>query len=298
LEWSWDSASKISGFLVDVTLLLGAVAAILKFRLFNLLGHRWHSSLQCQHYELPDGTFVCTADYVVANTGQRPTHLRAVSLQLLESRREGPLLLPDDNRVIATRTIRPTEPGQRGNLQIEAGERTIFTIRCHVPTLPGCVFVVFSRSRHKAAIHDVPRLLLPTCSRARGSPQDHPRPAWEPRLWHRRRPPAVEPWWLKSACSGRAPEPSSATPSSGAEHREASADYRADFNATLGSAHARIIEVVGAAKGPAMANAIRSTRPRSAALVRKRTFPASRRIQGESGGEVLPRRQAISPSPR
>jgi hypothetical protein len=53
---SWEAAQHVTGVLVDVTLLLGAVGAIVKFQLFNIFGHRWHSTLDCAHYELPDGS--------------------------------------------------------------------------------------------------------------------------------------------------------------------------------------------------------------------------------------------------
>jgi hypothetical protein len=139
---SWAGAHDVTGVLVDITLLLGAVAAVLKFRLFNLLGHRWHSTLECAHYDLPDRSILFTADYIVTNRGQRPLRLRAVSLRLVRTRREGVLLLADETRPLAERVIRPSDPGMRGNLQIEPGERTIFTLRATLPELPDAVFVL------------------------------------------------------------------------------------------------------------------------------------------------------------
>lgn len=41
LALSLEGLHESSGFLVDVVLLMGAIAAVIKFRLFNLLGHRW-----------------------------------------------------------------------------------------------------------------------------------------------------------------------------------------------------------------------------------------------------------------
>jgi hypothetical protein len=139
---SWAGVKEVTSVLVDVTLLLGAVAAVFKFRLFNLLGHRWHSTLECAHYELPDRSIVFTADYTVTNRGQRPLRLRAVSLRIVRARRDGPLLLADETQPLAERTIRPSDTGMRGNLQIEAGERTIFTIRAVLAELPDVVFVL------------------------------------------------------------------------------------------------------------------------------------------------------------
>jgi len=139
---SWEAAQHVTGVLVDVTLLLGAIGAIVKFQLFNIFGHRWHSTLDCAHYELPDGSVVFTADYTVTNRGQRPLRLRAVSLRLVQCRRQGHILLPDETAPIAERIIRPSDPGMKGNLQIESGERTIFTLRAALPELPDQVFVV------------------------------------------------------------------------------------------------------------------------------------------------------------
>lgn len=139
---SWEAAQHVTGVLVDVTLLLGAIGAIVKFQLFNIFGHRWHSTLDCAHYVIPDRSVVFTADYNVTNRGQRPLRLRAVSIRLVHCRREGSILLPDEGTPIAERVIRPSDPGMRGNLQIESGERTIFTLRAALPDLPDQVFVL------------------------------------------------------------------------------------------------------------------------------------------------------------
>ena len=104
---SWESAQHVTGVLVDVTLLLGAVGAIVKFQLFNIFGHRWHSTLDCAHYELADSSVVFTADYTVTNRGQRPLRLRAVSLRLVRCRRDGHVLLPDETAPIAERGDSP-----------------------------------------------------------------------------------------------------------------------------------------------------------------------------------------------
>jgi hypothetical protein len=132
----------VSGALANVALLLGAIGAGIKFRLFNLLGHRWHSDLECAHYILPDGSIVFTADYTVTNRGQRPLHLRTVTMRVVGTRREGRLLLPDEAEVLASRTHRISEPGLRGNSQIEPTERSIYTIRAVLPQLPDVVFVM------------------------------------------------------------------------------------------------------------------------------------------------------------
>jgi hypothetical protein len=60
----WPCLSKlkeISGLLVDLAILAGALAAVVKFLLFNMLGHRWRSELTCVHYEFPDLSVIFVA---------------------------------------------------------------------------------------------------------------------------------------------------------------------------------------------------------------------------------------------
>ena len=131
-----------TGLLVDVTLLLGALAAVIKFRLLNVLGHRWRSELTCAHWDMEDGSIVFTADYILHNTGPRVLHLQRVTLRLVEARAEGPLLTPNEARVLAERTMVNTDKSLLGLFWIESGERTIFTLRCRLEKLPDTVFVM------------------------------------------------------------------------------------------------------------------------------------------------------------
>src|SRR5712692_2620465 len=108
-----------SGVLVDVALIIGAIAAVIKFRLFNILGHRWRSDLTCCHYLLPDSAVIFTADYIVNNTGQRPLRLNKVTIRLTAARQDGPLVLPDETRVYATRHFEPDDFALKGLFQIE-----------------------------------------------------------------------------------------------------------------------------------------------------------------------------------
>jgi hypothetical protein len=139
---SLEDLHHASGLLVDVALLIGAIAAVVKFRLFNILGHRWRSELACSHYSLPDSSVIFTADYTVHNTGQRPLRLNKVTIQLTASRQEDALLAPDPGRVYATRLFQAGDPALKGLFQIEPGERTIFPLRARLPTLDDSVFVL------------------------------------------------------------------------------------------------------------------------------------------------------------
>lgn len=142
LSLSLTDLHEASGFLVDVALLSGAVAAVIKFRLFNILGHRWRSDLACTHCLLPDSSVIFTADYTINNTGQRPLRLKEVTIRLTGARQEGALLLPDESRVYATRLFQSGNPALKGLFQIEPGERTIFPLRTKLPNLDDAVFVL------------------------------------------------------------------------------------------------------------------------------------------------------------
>ena len=135
-------AHELSGLLVDLALLVGAIFAVIKFRLFNILGHRWRSDLACNHYVLPDSSIVFTGDYTIHNTGQRPLLLDSVTIRLTAARSDASLLVPDDTQIFATRVFQSGEPALKGLFQIEPGERTIFPIRAHLPKLDDCVFVL------------------------------------------------------------------------------------------------------------------------------------------------------------
>jgi hypothetical protein len=139
---TWARLGETTHVFVDLTILLGALAAIVKFQVFHLFTHRWHSSVDCVHHVLPDGSIVLSADYRVTNTGQRPINVLAVKLRLLTARAEGPLLMPDESAPpLAARDLHPADLRTRGNFRIEPGERTIFPLRCHLDELPDCVFI-------------------------------------------------------------------------------------------------------------------------------------------------------------
>ena len=54
----------------------------------------------------------------------------------------GELIEPDDSRVIAARTVRSGDEALKGIFRIEAGERTIFTLRSRLDRLDDYVFVI------------------------------------------------------------------------------------------------------------------------------------------------------------
>ena len=142
LRPSINELHEATGLLVNVALLLGTIFAVVKFRLFNILGHRWRSDLTCNHYVLPDSTIVFTGDYTISNTGQRPLRLNTITIRLTAARYEDALLLPDESKTFATRIFQSGDPALKGLFQIEPGERTIFPIRAHLASLEDFTFVL------------------------------------------------------------------------------------------------------------------------------------------------------------
>lgn len=149
---TWSGAKEVTGVLVDLTLMLGAVAAFAKFRFFNMLGHRWQSTLECAHFELPDGSIVFTADYTISNTGQRPLQVRSVSIRVVPTMLDGRLLVPDEAHLLAERHHDLSEADGKGNLQLEPGERSIFTLRAVLPHLPDTLFVLCAHQANSSRL--------------------------------------------------------------------------------------------------------------------------------------------------
>jgi hypothetical protein len=147
LSWLHDLTST----LVDVTLLIGAIVAVVKFRIYNIFSQKWRSELACTHCELPNGKILFTADYTVYNSGERPLHLGTVHLRLVAARVDGPLIAADETQVIAERALSPADPRMNGLFRIEAGERTIFPLRCLLDHLDDVVFVLcsFDAKQHR-----------------------------------------------------------------------------------------------------------------------------------------------------
>ena len=133
---------EISGIAVDVVVIIGAIAAAVRFRLFNILGYRWRTDVRCSHIDRPDGTVTFLADYVVTNTGRRPLRLTTVRIRVTGATVDGALLAPDESRTMASRIVHSGEKSLRGIFQIEPGERTIFTLRARLPRLDDEVFVL------------------------------------------------------------------------------------------------------------------------------------------------------------
>jgi hypothetical protein len=142
----WSRADSVTKVLVNLFVLGGAVAALVKFKVFNMLAYRYTSELVCRHHSLPDGhpdgNIVFEADYLVRNIGDRPINLATVTLQLCAATLdENNLLKPHPTQVLADRVCKVSDRDKPGLFRIEAGERSIFTLRCQLRHLEPVVFV-------------------------------------------------------------------------------------------------------------------------------------------------------------
>jgi hypothetical protein len=141
LNGFWSTAQAVTSLMVSLSALAAAVVAVIKFRVLHMFRRRYRSELQCRHHALRNGRVIFEADYTIQNTGERPITVSSVRLRLHPAIREGVLLVPDRETVLAERVLEATDPDKKGLLQIESGERSICTLRCELAELPGVVFV-------------------------------------------------------------------------------------------------------------------------------------------------------------
>lgn len=146
-----ESLHHLTGIAVDIAILVGAIAAAIRFRIFNVFGYRWRTDVTCWHADLPDGSVLFLADYVVQNTGRRPLKLTNVTIQVRAAKQHGQLLEPDQSQLIVSRELRMGDESLKGIFQIEPGERTIFPLRARLDRLDEFVFVVctFATAAHR-----------------------------------------------------------------------------------------------------------------------------------------------------
>jgi hypothetical protein len=136
-----------------LAVLAAAVVAVIKFRVYNVLSPRYRSELVCNHYVLPDSKVLFVADCTIHNTGDLPIDFDSVTLQLRAEiprpltpkckpkDKDDTLIGADEDQFVIERVIDTTDNVRRELLHIEAGERSIFPLRCKLAELPQVVFV-------------------------------------------------------------------------------------------------------------------------------------------------------------
>lgn len=137
----WELWVSITTVAVNISLLLAAIVAVIKLRVFNLLSYRYRSEVECSHIALSSGKILFLGNYTIRNTGERPFDISAIELRLVGVRLEGKILRPDYGRVLAEHRMGDVESGMKGLFRIEAGERTIFPLQAELDELDELVFL-------------------------------------------------------------------------------------------------------------------------------------------------------------
>jgi hypothetical protein len=138
----WDVLGPWLDRLVDLTLLLGALAAAYKFRVFDVLGHKFRSEVWCTSGKIgADQKTLFVGQYVIHNTGNRPMKISWVTLSLLRPRLEGDARIIDSDQAdeIVTREF-GSDTGVSW-FKVGAGERSIFPLRCVLDEFPAPVLM-------------------------------------------------------------------------------------------------------------------------------------------------------------
>ncbi|MGD8321872.1 MAG: hypothetical protein PVJ02_15600 [Gemmatimonadota bacterium] len=127
------------GYLVDLTILFGALAAAYKFRVFDVLGFKYRSEVWCEAGPLGPGAddpILFVGNYVIHNTGSRPLKISWVNLRLLKLEPDEQGILDSENGVkVAERKF--DKDGGTSWFRVGAGERSIYPFRCYLPAIEG-----------------------------------------------------------------------------------------------------------------------------------------------------------------
>lgn len=138
----WKQADTITSVLVHISIVLAALAGVLKFKLWRLYSDRYMSELECRHHVLSDGRIIFTANYAVKNTGERPVNFNSVTFRLCGAKLQDGLLVPDENNIIAKRAIKASQWETDRLFHIEADERSFFTLNAVLSKLEPVMFVM------------------------------------------------------------------------------------------------------------------------------------------------------------
>jgi len=132
-----DLPSLLS-LLVNLTILVGGLAAAYKFRVFDVMAHRYRSEVWCTSTpvgESEPGRFLFVGNFVIHNTGDRPLKVTRVKLALRRPE-AGDRIIDSDRTTPMVEREFGSDSGTSW-FQIRAGERSIFPLRVYLDELPG-----------------------------------------------------------------------------------------------------------------------------------------------------------------
>lgn len=139
----WPLAGDLPSLLdllVSLTVLGGALAAAYKFRVFDVLGHRYRSEVWCTSTPAsPDepGPILFVGNFVIHNTGNRPLKIGRVELSLLTPRKGDRVI--DSDRVVDDPLLQREFVADTGTswFRVGAGERSIYPVRGYIDDVSG-----------------------------------------------------------------------------------------------------------------------------------------------------------------
>ena len=176
--------------LVSLTVVAGALAAAYKFRVFDVLGHRYRSEVWCTSTPTgPDepGRILFVGNFVIHNTGNRPLKLGRVEMALLVPR-DGDRII-DSDRVLEEPLLTRAFVADTGTswFRVGAGERSIYPIRGYIDHESGpLLFTCRFEWKHRGTpsefvwLYD-PRMPMTWRSEPTGSLPEAWDPAWTAR---------------------------------------------------------------------------------------------------------------------
>ena len=126
--------------LVSLTIIAGGLAAAYKFRVFDVMAHRYRSEVWCTSTPVAEsepGRFLFVGNFVIHNTGDRPLKVTRVRLSLEKPYEEDNIIDTERTSEIVVREL-ASDAGTSW-FKIRAGERSIFPLRVYLDELPGPV---------------------------------------------------------------------------------------------------------------------------------------------------------------
>ncbi|MEM8556799.1 MAG: hypothetical protein AAGG50_03045 [Bacteroidota bacterium] len=137
-----DAAETLSSILVNTFVVFAAIFGAYQFRMHRKYQNRYNTYVKCNHYVNDNDEILLEAKYYVNNLGDRPISLSRVEIKAMNVLKfENGVAILDYNNIICERTITRKDLVSRGIFDIQAEERSIFTMRCLLNDLDPIIMV-------------------------------------------------------------------------------------------------------------------------------------------------------------
>ena len=140
MQFLTSNPSFLVDLLVNLTIIGGGLAAAYKFRVFDVMAHRYRSEVWCTSTHAGKGEprrFLFVGNFVIHNTGDRPLKVTRVRLSLQRPYEDDVIIDTERTREIVAREF-ASDTGTSW-FKIRAGERSIFPLRVYLDELSGPV---------------------------------------------------------------------------------------------------------------------------------------------------------------